>query len=227
MHPCPSCQATLQTPPHDFKADAVCDRCGGVWMSSATIKSTLQSWRIKAEFIESGPSADFCPSCGPVPLDEGTLLGQDGLRCSSCRGVFMRKALKYERSPNPSVSTKPQLQANTSERARPSLPQAIHEQSKPPQVEVNLTNQPEQSKKTPPKKEQVKPIKSPQAKTQLRPQKPTQSKRQIKAKAPASRKSNHLKSKSKTELDFNKSDAAWIAVLLIGISISLIYWMNP
>ncbi|MAD61867.1 MAG: hypothetical protein CMH49_10220 [Myxococcales bacterium] len=227
MHPCPSCQATLQTPPHDFKADAVCDRCGGVWMSSATIKSTLQSWRIKAQFVEIGPSADFCPSCGPVPLDEGTLLGQEGLRCSSCRGVFMRKALKYERSPHPSVSTQPPRQANTIERARPSLPQAIREQSKPPQVEVNPITQPEQFKKAPQKKEPAQPIKSPQAKTQLRSQKPPQPKRQIKAKAHISHKSNHLKSQSKTELDFNKSDAAWIALLLIGISISLVYWMNP
>ncbi len=97
MHSCPSCQATLQTPPLDLKADAICDRCGGVWISASTLKSALQAWRIQSKFVESGPSSDFCPSCGPVPLDEGSLLGQDGLRCSSCRGVFMRKALRYER----------------------------------------------------------------------------------------------------------------------------------
>ena len=139
----------------------------------------------------------------------------------------MRKALKYERSPNSSVSTKPQSQANTIERTRPSLPQAVHKQAKPPQVKPNRTAQPEQFKETPPKKGQVKLINAPQAKAQIRPQNATQPKRQTKAKVHASRKSHHLKSQSKTELDFNKSDAAWIAVLLIGISISLIYWMNP
>ena len=88
MNPCPSCQSTLQTPPVGWHADLRCDQCGGVWLSATRLEVTLTSWQITADFSEGSPSTDFCPSCGPVPLDEGTLLGQRGLSCSSCGGVF-------------------------------------------------------------------------------------------------------------------------------------------
>lgn len=107
MYACPSCQSTLQTPPVGWHADLHCDRCGGVWISDKTLKSALKSWRVSALFEEHSPSADFCPICGPVPLDEGILLGQEGLSCSSCRGVFMRRALRYERAPQDFPRTPP------------------------------------------------------------------------------------------------------------------------
>lgn len=239
MHPCPSCQATLQTPPHDFKADAVCDRCGGVWMSLATIKSTLQSWRIQAKFIESGPSADFCPSCGPVPLDEGTLLGQEGLHCSSCRGVFMRKALKYERSSAPQELLKPQPKAQTKlvDHPPPSsgFPQASPKQPQLRQSPQRQAQQPRQFKTAAKQKDPINSRETAQPKTQepTKVQKkrgrPSKAKEQNKThpKTTKMNKSNQFSPQPKKDLDFNKSDAAWIALLLIGISISLMYWMNP
>lgn len=237
MHPCPSCQATLQIPPHDLKADAICDRCGGVWLSATTLKATLQSWRIQAKFVETGPSADFCPSCGPVPLDEGTLLGQDGLHCSSCRGVFMRKALKYERTQSTPIAKKT-TQTNLVQSKPNQSPEAQ------PYPSQTATSSPIISSSTGHSKQQSTPIKARQQKARVDRWKSNQS---IKPKAinksKAENKSTQIISSKKTKslslpktkteppttsnLDFNKSDAAWIMILLVGIIISLSYWMNP
>ena len=240
MHPCPSCQATLQIPPHDFKADAICDRCGGVWISALTLKSTLQSWRIQAKFVESGPSADFCPNCGPIPLDEGTLLGQDGLYCSSCRGVFMRKALKYERvqttplpertsqkgSAQPPLAQSPKSHSSSSQSLNKTLINSkLSEHSKQPSTQVNVQqtqkvnkSETNQSIKT------AKPKAPRRLKSEIKSSRKPPSKKVNKPTLPRTKK---IKPPAARDLDFNKSDAAWILILLVGIIISLSYWMNP
>ena len=130
MYACPSCQSTLQTPPVGWHADLHCDHCGGVWISAKTLKSALNSWRVSALFEENSPSADFCPICGPVPLDEGTILGQEGLSCSSCRGVFMRRALRYERTP--------QALPRSQHRAKPK----VHRRPSPPKPLISTVERP-------------------------------------------------------------------------------------
>jgi len=100
MSECPVCQSQLRNPPSGWHADSHCSRCGGVWISAERLRLTLRKWKNTEHFIEEGPTADFCPTCGPVPLDEGTLLNQRGLMCGICGGVFLRKPLREPRPPS-------------------------------------------------------------------------------------------------------------------------------
>ena len=205
MNSCPACQATLQPPPVGWHADGLCDRCGGVWISENTLQTALMSWRVEASFIDESPSADFCPVCGPVPLDEGTLLGQKGLSCSSCHGVFMRKPLRYER-PKQEVSTETKPFATQSDSTS--------------NLDSNLANEPLPYSVSNPINPQPKPRPPQPRPPQPRPPQPK----------PKPKPKPKSKSKPKSEVntpDVNTNDIIWFVVLILAILFSLLYWMNP
>ena len=212
MSPCPVCQSQLRLPPAGWHADSHCSRCGGVWITAQHLDTILQSWKISAQFVEHGPSADFCPECGPVPMDDGTLLGQRGLVCGSCHGIFLRKPLREPRTPSreeppaqPSVDdliTSP-LFPNSD----PPMPFAQSDEMYDLGGVHETTNEE--------LKASIVPISAP-ALFHLPDQVPTSA-------PPAEPKVKKIRTKALLGL----RDLIWFGGLAVAIAASLIYWMNP
>lgn len=206
MAQCPVCQFDLQPPPVGWHADAHCGRCGGVWITSSRLEDALTRWRVNASFEEHAPSTDFCPSCGPVPLDEGTLLGQTGLSCSLCGGVFMRQPLRYERSKQTAIPTEQQV----THESRPIRPQPIPP-SRPKQSELS----PQEAKVS-----LERPTEAPnRGKQRARRTPPKKTEKQL-ITHPTPRQAPQLP-------QVTRSDLFLFGGLVAGIIASLVYWMEP
>ena len=216
MSECPVCQSQLRSPPAGWHADSHCSSCGGVWISATRLESTLQKWDVSARFIEQGPSADFCPECGPVPMDDGTLLGQRGLVCGSCYGVFLRKPLREPRSTTQEISSVTQT---TQDEISTSL---ILDSDPPrpfmaPDEEYDLDESDDSSVTD-------QPFISAPALMQMSHQVPTQAPPKT-SKVPTEAK---MKAKAKrTAVLLGLRDLIWFGGLAVAIIASLIYWMNP
>ena len=212
MLQCPSCQSSMRLAPSQLNADEYCGECGGVWITAQKLSLTQSAWGLEARFIEDGPSADFCPECGPVPLDVGTLLGETGLSCSQCQGVFMRRPLKPPRG----LSSARSLRSREQPQSRPRIAVGhtedegvrreaeSHESNSPRRLTPRLTHIASPRVSAPSKTSAVK-------KQRLKTTPQTQPQR-----------SNVIK-----WVAVGVRDLIWFGGLLIAIITSLLYWMSP
>lgn len=231
MAQCPTCQSNLQPPPVGWHADAHCTRCGGVWISNDRLKEALRLWRITATFKEENPTADFCPQCGPVPLDEGSLLGQAGLSCSGCGGVFMRQPLRYEghqkQAPSPHSSVKPQAAPPApSISDRPlSPPTQLRPPAPPPpkpQQEA-VPSAPDRSERHPRARREAPPRQASSAQKIRLDQQPPPTIPPVHSQSQPS----SSPSQPRMSLGLTLTDLILFGSLIAGIIASLIYWQAP
>ena len=205
MSECPVCQSQLRPPPAGWHADSHCSRCGGVWISAKSLKSILQNWEINARFVEHGPSADFCPTCGPVPMDEGVLLDHRGLVCGSCRGVFLRKPLREPRvDPESQVDSEPPLKQDIDDWTSGPLSGDPHSSTEEYDLgDVNVSSDPPAQISAP-------------------------ALLHVSHKVPTQDPPPHPRAKEReTKVLVGLGDLIWFGGLAIAIIASLIYWMNP
>ena len=116
ISPCPLCETHLTAASEEWRADQRCERCGGVWISAQRLEREFETAGSLPKFDAEYPSANFCPVCGPVPLDQGSLSGRRGLCCGSCQGVFLYEPLSTHstRPTQPVRSTQPVEDASSS-----------------------------------------------------------------------------------------------------------------
>lgn len=220
---CPVCQTSLRPAPTQLNADSHCSGCGGVWISADKLRALSRAWESRAMFVEEGPSADFCPECGPVPLDEGSFMDQPGLSCGQCRGVFMRSPLRERSSshsrapsqeidlpsdPDPIPIYSPRL--SPSERATERPPE--HQPTRVSEVSTTESAPETSTRRMAPRLSHITPSKArittPNTKGSKSPKR-------------AARRDSLI------TVMIGVRDLIWFGMLVAVIIVSLLYWMNP